>query len=280
MPTISPTGGAAEPRAEQQRELHVAHPHPARVGERRDEQEGGRADARRSPTRGDGSTSGRAASTKAAAGQHDPVRDHAPLEVGHGDGDEDGAEEGGDERVGVSAEVEDAAETSSAVVELDERVVDRDPDAAARGSVRAGGGTRATGMLSYHGDLVPQLMQPSRATIESRSGDPRRDDVQEAADREARGTNASAGHSGSQVNRASEGSTERRGLVLRRLVGTAAPSRLVLAGLRLGRSSTARPPGPSRRGSSAIRKSCAFGAASSPSRGRRARRSRARSAPA
>ena len=70
IPTNSAIGTvAAEREAEEQRELHVAHPHPARVGEGGEQQEERGAEAGGQPTRPTGGATVCATSTIAAAGR-------------------------------------------------------------------------------------------------------------------------------------------------------------------------------------------------------------------
>src|SRR4051794_18597327 len=117
-------------RAQQEGELDVAHAHPARVGERGEQQEEGGAEAgehplRRGGERRLGGQDGR------GRGQHDPIWDQAPLEIGHRDGHERAAEEGGDRRLTGEAEHECAGGDEERARQLDERVPERDGGAAA-----------------------------------------------------------------------------------------------------------------------------------------------------
>ena len=80
----------AEHRADQERELDVAHAHAARVGERREEEKAGGAERAERPLRrriGDRLQPEHGSRSR----QHDPVRDDPPLEVGGGRDDERGA---------------------------------------------------------------------------------------------------------------------------------------------------------------------------------------------
>ncbi len=82
----------AEHRAEQQRELDVAHAHPLRVRESRGEQESGGAEAGDQPL--DARMQRRLGEEHDRGGRHDDaVRDDPVLEIGRGHGDERGAEE-------------------------------------------------------------------------------------------------------------------------------------------------------------------------------------------
>ena len=83
-----------------------------------------------------------AASTIAAAGQDDPVRDDPVLEVGRRDRDEREAEEGGDGRLGVEPELPDAGGDEQRRRRARPPGSARRSRPAGRGSGRAGGATR------------------------------------------------------------------------------------------------------------------------------------------
>ena len=105
----------ADADAEQQGELHVAHPHTARVGERHQEEEEPRAEA-----------GGRPFDTWVAhelqrehcdgSGNHDLVRDDAPFDIRRRDRDERDAEEHRGKRVQRRPEGKHAGATSTAVI--------------------------------------------------------------------------------------------------------------------------------------------------------------------
>ena len=109
MPTIIAIGTVRPERdAQQQRELDVAHAHPGRVGERGEQQESARAEPGCSPfhRRMENRLAGE---HEGGGGQHDPVRDDPPLDVGRGDGDERDAEDRGDQGIPAEPELEHAA---------------------------------------------------------------------------------------------------------------------------------------------------------------------------
>src|SRR3954451_2289509 len=115
----------AEHRAQQQGKLDVAHPHAGGVCERRDEEEEERAEGAEHPLRRRVQRSLRDEHDR-GGGQHDPVRDHVPLEVGDRDRDERGAEQRGDRGVRGQPEREHAGADEQRRDQLDERVLPRD----------------------------------------------------------------------------------------------------------------------------------------------------------
>ena len=137
--------GAPEHEAEQQRELDVAHPHPAGIGERGEEEEERGAEPGDQPTRATGRSAVCATSTIAGGRQDDPVRDDEALDVDHRDRDEHGAEERGDRGLEREPEDEDAGGDEQRGDELDGRVAATGSRRRSSGSARAGGGTRRPG---------------------------------------------------------------------------------------------------------------------------------------
>ena len=174
-----------EHRPEQQRELDVSHPHPGGVRERGREQERGGAEAADRPLRA--RVERRLGDEHERRGrQHDPVRHEPVAEVGRRERDEHEGEERCDERLRGGAPRERAAGDEAGGRELDGRVEPADPGA-------AGAATPAQGDVREHRHVVvpADLLAAAHAgRAASRDRAPlrhaRRDDVQEAAERERR----------------------------------------------------------------------------------------------
>jgi len=97
----------AEHRAQQERELDVAHAHPAGVGERCDEQEAGGAEGAERPFRAR-LERGLREQHECGRRQDDPVRDDPVRDVGGRDRNEHGAEERRHDRLAGKAERDEA----------------------------------------------------------------------------------------------------------------------------------------------------------------------------
>ena len=175
--------GLAEHRAHEERQLHVAHAHPGRVGQDGEEEEQRGAERAQRPGRArvdervDGQQDGR-------RGQDDAVRDDPVLEVDRGDRDQHGAEERGQRGLGGEPESEHARGDQQRGRQLDGRVAGGD----ARGAVAAAPAQervrqqrdvvagRDLGPAAHAGRGRPDDRAPQR--------DARGDDVEEAPERE------------------------------------------------------------------------------------------------
>ena len=174
----------SERSAHQQRELHVTHSHPRGIRQRRGEQEPGSAGRAERPL-GTQRQRGVRDEHDDRSRQNDSVRDDAVFDVDRRHGDEDGAEERRNCTLRRRAEREDAARHEQRSDELDRRV--HPPDL--RGAVPA--------LPAQHEPrderhvVVPADPVAARHARGRRPHDraterhARRDDVQEASEREA-----------------------------------------------------------------------------------------------
>ena len=173
MPTISATGsGRPERRAEEQRELDVAHSEAARIGEGGEQQEAPRPPAAaRSPTAASGRSRFAPRARTTAAGsttRFGITRRSRSVTVTTTSVAQKTAET---QRVGGEPEVEDAGRDEERRRQLDERVLDRDRRAAAA-AAPAQEKVREDRDVVVPGDLACCRPGSSSAgaTIESRTG--------------------------------------------------------------------------------------------------------------
>src|SRR5256884_7207101 len=175
----------AEHCAEQERELHVPHAHPGRVGEGGDEQEARGAERAERPRRA-GIEQGVPDQHDRGRREHDPVRDDPVRQVGRGDRDEHRAEEGAQDRDPGQPEDDEAGGDEAGRRELDRGIQRADPRPA-RAALPAQEEVGKDGHVVVPGQLGPAA-HAGRARLDDRAPQrhARRDDVHEAAERERR----------------------------------------------------------------------------------------------